>query len=182
MAPAQHLWYLSSRLDSFKNVTKRGRRTTATKYGNNPTWPHATPTPEQLAQAGFYYAPTSDDADNVKCYLCSRALDGWDLDDNPDVEHLKHSPDCGWAIKSGIVRKEQELLDLAYSCERLERARRMTFMNHWPYEKRKGWVPKVDAVCAFCEDKPSLDSTAHARRRWLQLAGSPVRPKMRPIW
>lgn len=146
MAPNQQLWLLSARLDSYKNVKKRGRRTTASKNNNNPSWPHTTPTPEQLASAGFFYSPTPSDLDNVKCFLCSRALDGWDPEDTPDVEHLKHSPDCGWAIKSCIARKDEGILEEDPCSERIGQARKMTFMSNWPYEKKKGWVPKVANV------------------------------------
>jgi Inhibitor of Apoptosis domain len=64
-------------------------------------WPINYITPEQLAQAGFYYLNV---ADQVKCAFCGGIIGQWELNDSPLNEHRKFFPDCP------IVR-QQELQD-----------------------------------------------------------------------
>jgi len=128
----------SARLATF------GPRTKRSKSG----WPHATPTPEDLAKAGFYYRPAAVSNDNTICYLCERALDGWEEDDDPVQEHLKHSPDCGWAVLMGIA---QEGNSDPSSMEdptgaHLSDARSATFAIGWPHESKRGWTCKIDKL------------------------------------
>ena len=102
----------------------------------------------QLARAGFFYQPTSSCLDNTCCYLCQSNLDGWELDDDAIEEHLKHAPNCGWAI---TVSVEQ---DIEYSRDGLENpmsekmlnARQMTFGSNWPHENKRGWTCKTRKV------------------------------------
>jgi len=156
---------LSARLASFEPPTKRS------KAG----WPHKTPAAEDLAKAGFYYKPSSASNDNAICYLCDRALDGWEEDDDPVQEHIKHSSDCGWAIMMNIV--QDATLDASSmedpTSEQLTEARRTTFATGWPHESKRGWTCKTEKMveagwyfaptvesedfvsCAYC--KLSLD-------------------------
>ena len=102
----------------------------------------------QLAQAGFYFQPTSSSPDNVTCYLCRKDLDGWEVDDDPVREHLSFSPYCGWAIQAGL---EQETANGGYGeenprAEKMVEARKATFGDMWPHEKKRGWTCKVQKV------------------------------------
>lgn len=105
-------------------------------------------TGNQLALAGFFYQPTSSCLDNTTCYLCKSNLDGWEENDNAVEEHLKHSPDCGWAI---TIATELENEDGSQSqedpmSERMLDARRMTFGAKWPHEHKRGWTCKTQKV------------------------------------
>ena len=103
---------------------------------------------EQLARAGFFYQPTSSCPDNTTCYLCQSNLDGWEEGDDAVEEHLRLSPDCGWATTVAI---EQDIENGSYSledpmCEKVLEARRMTFGSKWPHEHKRGWTCKVQKV------------------------------------
>lgn len=118
----------------------------------------------QLAAAGFYHKPTELSPDNTACFLCERALDGWEADDDPLSEHAKHSPDCGWAVirdlarwpahayaeqlENGGVDGDDEFGGLEDPTgARLTAARRATFGNMWPHSGKRGWLCKPDKVC-----------------------------------
>lgn len=64
-------------------------------------WPINYISPEQLAQAGFYYLNV---ADQVKCAFCGGIIGQWEQNDLPLNEHRKFFPECP------IVR-QQELQD-----------------------------------------------------------------------
>ncbi|EXJ87887.1 hypothetical protein A1O1_04814 [Capronia coronata CBS 617.96] len=129
---------LEARLATFEKPSKRS------KLG----WPHKTPTPEELAKAGFYFKPSSSSNDNTICFLCERALGGWEPDDDPVQEHLKHSNDCGWATLMNIGQ------DAAWDTNDMEDptgpqitdARRSTFALGWPHESKRGWTCKVEKM------------------------------------
>ncbi len=72
-------------------------------------------------------------------------MDGWEEDDNAVVEHLKHSPGCGWAINMDIEQQVADKLDDPLS-EELLNARKMTFGLNWPHENKRGWVCKTQKV------------------------------------
>ena len=103
---------------------------------------------KQLAKAGFYYKPSASSTDSVTCFLCNKALDGWDVNDNPAIEHLNHVPDCGWAISCCIEQRSQDM-DRAEEdplSENMMESRRMTFRDWWPHEGKKGWKCKIKKV------------------------------------
>lgn len=58
------------------------------------------PRSPQLAKAGFYFTPIVDEeqSDCVRCFLCSKTLDGWTPEDKPAEEHCKHNNACPWVI------------------------------------------------------------------------------------
>lgn len=112
----------------------------------------------QLARAGFFYNPTSSSPDNTTCYLCQNSLDGWEKDDDAVVEHLKHAPDCGWAITVAI---ELDIENGSYSLEdpmseKILNARRMTFGSNWPHENKRGWICKTQKVSLECLIRPGF--------------------------
>lgn len=61
-------------------------------------WPLDFITPDQLAQAGFYYLNV---ADQVKCVSCGGIIGQWERNDQPIQEHRKFFPDCP------IVRQQE---------------------------------------------------------------------------
>ena len=84
--------------------------------------------------------------DNVSCFLCHKALDGWEDGDDPIAEHLKHNPDCGWAIVASIEKQDGELSEEYPLSTKMIEARKATFSNKWPHEDKKGWKCKVKQV------------------------------------
>lgn len=62
-------------------------------------WPIEFITPEQLAEAGFYYLQI---ADQVKCAFCGGIIGHWEVNDQPLQEHRKFFPDCP------IVRQQDQ--------------------------------------------------------------------------
>ena len=102
----------------------------------------------KLAEAGFFYSPTSDSPDNAICFLCQSNLDGWESDDSPATEHLKLAPHCGWAINVCIEKSIQPGTgeDEAPNSARMSDARKMTFGSRWPHEAKRGWVCKTQKV------------------------------------
>ena len=63
-------------------------------------WPHtgSSLTPERLAAAGFFHAPTSKTADRVVCFACENALTNWDPTDDPWIEHKTWYPQCPFVL------------------------------------------------------------------------------------
>ena len=56
------------------------------------SWPPSlAQSPEDLAEAGFYYRGSSD---KVHCYCCNAGLWQWERSDDPWVEHAKAAPKC----------------------------------------------------------------------------------------
>lgn len=156
---------LVGRLETFQtahHIPKRRASSTKKKTPAIVSWPHETPTPEELALAGFYYKPSATSIDNVQCFICQSQLDGWESGDNPAFEHLTHAPECGWAINACIRlrngdpnRVEDDPLS-----EKMMEARRATFMNNWPHENRKGWKCKIQKMveAGWCYDpSPEYD-------------------------
>lgn len=50
-----------------------------------------------MAKAGFYFTGSKKEPDAVQCFLCEKSLDGWEPDDDPWAEHLRHSSNCEFA-------------------------------------------------------------------------------------
>ncbi|ROW04520.1 hypothetical protein VMCG_05029 [Cytospora schulzeri] len=114
------------------------------------TWPHKSIKPTDMAKAGFIFQPLPSNPDNVSCFLCNKALDGWEEDDNPLEEHLRHSPECGWAITAAV---EAELGGYPREDPRdalMSGARMATFADRWPNENRKGWSCKTKERTPDC--------------------------------
>ncbi|KXJ88209.1 hypothetical protein Micbo1qcDRAFT_197454 [Microdochium bolleyi] len=140
-----HFFAVDTRLESFqasKSAAKR-KSTAKGKAAKPLTWPHKQLDPVDLARAGFYFDPTPEQPDNVVCFLCERRLGGWEDGDNPFEEHLRLSPNCGWAIVSAIE------IGLGDYCEddpahpQMVEARKATFADRWPHEGKKGWKCKT---------------------------------------
>jgi hypothetical protein len=64
------------------------------------------------------------------------------------VEHLTHSPDCGWAIIATIEKQDGVLSQELPATKRMIEARKATFADKWPHENKKGWKCKTKQVRA----------------------------------
>jgi hypothetical protein len=106
-------------------------------------------------------------------------LDGWEKDDDPLAEHLKHSPDCGWAIVASIGKQHNELSEENPASERMVEARKATFSNLWPHEGKKGWKCKTKQVCYV-----PIDGWAHTNAicRWQRQDGNTHQHQKPMIW
>ncbi|XP_053384545.1 uncharacterized protein LOC123537259 [Mercenaria mercenaria] len=54
-------------------------------------WKHRSPQPETLSQAGFFFTKQGD---LVRCFQCGIGLKDFSLDDDPLLEHVRHSRQC----------------------------------------------------------------------------------------
>lgn len=165
---------IEARLKSFEPPTKRS------KAG----WPHKAPSAQQVAEAGFYYKPYKTGDDNVACYLCDRRLDGWEKDDDPIEEHLKHSPECGYATLMNIAREahyDTNNIDDPTSAS-IEQARRATFEAGWPHESKRGWTCKTEQmVQAGWHFTPTAVSEDFASCAYCNLSLDGWEPKDNPL-
>ncbi|KAF2840176.1 BIR-domain-containing protein [Patellaria atrata CBS 101060] len=150
---------LIGRLATFQEpvqLPKRRASSTKKKTPSTVSWPHKTPTPEELALAGFFYRPDATSNDNVMCFHCQRKLDGWELGDNAAFEHLAHSPDCSWALVSCIRARVEDMKRVEEDpmSERMVDARTATFGDLWPHENKKGWKCKIQKMveAGWCFD------------------------------
>jgi hypothetical protein len=95
-ATALQMQMYDDRLASFDPISKP-------KTKARPGWPldaktHPRLTPANMASAGFYFSPGSneDSGDNCACFLCGVQLGGWAEDDDPHKEHVDRG-NCAWA-------------------------------------------------------------------------------------
>lgn len=130
------------RLASFVKAQPISRRRASNanlKATKSLKWPHKFLCTSDLAKSGFYYLPSLTSPDNVVCFLCQKPLDGWEETDDPFVEHLRHSPNCGWAITASIERSNGKWSEEHPLSTRIFEARKATFADKWPHEEKKGW-------------------------------------------
>ena len=163
-----------ARLKSFEPPTKRS------KAG----WPHKSPTADAIATAGFYYTPHKIGEDNVKCFMCDAKLDGWEKDDDPVQEHLRHSPECGYAILMSLVQQphfDTEAMEDPTSTA-MEKARRSTFDLGWPHDSKRGWTCKTEKMVeAGWHFMPSSVSEDYASCAYCKLSLDGWEPKDNPL-
>lgn len=100
----------------------------------------------QLAAAGFFFLPSHENPDNVRCFLCRESICGWEKGDNPLEEHIKLSPNCGWAITACIEARVGDMHLENPMSTRMVDARKATFGDRWPHEGKKGWKCKTKQV------------------------------------
>ncbi|KAK5748442.1 hypothetical protein LTS12_021517 [Elasticomyces elasticus] len=134
-------------------------RKKATANVQTATWPHESPSIEDLAKAGFFYLPLPQNPDNTKCFSCAVKLDGWEASDNPLAEHLAHAPTCPWALcKSVALPLDNDDAPLDPLSEAMVTARSSTFVD-WPHEGKRGWRCKVAkmAEAGWCHDPSPED-------------------------
>ncbi|KAI1386623.1 uncharacterized protein F4822DRAFT_410694, partial [Hypoxylon trugodes] len=172
------------RLTSFKSAKPTGRRPSNAK-GKAPkaiSWPHKQLDPTQFAQAGFFFEPTPEAPDNTVCFLCLKALAGWEENDSPLEEHLRLSPHCGWAIVAAI---EAGLGDYALddpTGAEMADARKATFGGRWPHDGKRGWKCKTkQLVEAGWKYTPTAESDDMATCTYCSLALDGWEPKDNPL-
>lgn len=95
--------FLSARLESFSSSkSKRSKASSSRLPSSSFKWPHPASfkaTPDSLAEAGFYFNPSSDSPDCATCYMCNKSIVGWEHDDDPFAIHYEKCQDrCAWAI------------------------------------------------------------------------------------
>ncbi|KAL4876281.1 hypothetical protein BJY04DRAFT_231747 [Aspergillus karnatakaensis] len=159
---ANEMETLAGRLATFDLVLHPDRRSSSSKSAKPISWPHSRPSPAELAHAGFFYNPYETNPDNTTCFLCRRALDGWEEEDNPITEHLKHAPDCGWAVMMDIQQRSSNPAEIEDpTSERISQARLSTFGESWPHEGKKGWLCQPEKMAEggwfFCPNEESAD-------------------------
>lgn len=96
-------------------------------------------------------------------------MDGWEEDDDPLAEHLKHCPDCGWAIVASIEQQDVELCQEYPASDKMIEARKATFGSKWPHERKKGWKCKVKQVSQADFDLRSLLTDHKDGRCWVEI-------------
>lgn len=98
-------------MDLFKNrvesFARPKRAKGAANVKTNSKWPHPESflaTPDTLAEAGFYFDPSSEDKDSVSCYMCGKQLAEWAENDDPFEIHFKKcGKKCAWAnVRCGL--------------------------------------------------------------------------------
>ncbi|KAI1208428.1 uncharacterized protein F4807DRAFT_152028 [Annulohypoxylon truncatum] len=171
------------RLESFKTAHPVARRPSNAKGKGSKTltWPHEEPNPVQLAQAGLFFEPTPDAPDNTVCFLCIKAMAGWESSDSPLEEHLRLSPHCGWAIVAAI---DAGLGDYAVddpTGTEMTEARKATFAGRWPHDGKRGWKCKTkQLVDAGWKYTPTVDSDDMVSCTYCSLALDGWEPKDDP--
>lgn len=74
------------RLDSFTAISSK-------------QWPHSSPTPSELAQAGLFYLL---DGDRVQCAFCRGVISNWEPLNRPMSEHARHWPTCPFVMGDDV--------------------------------------------------------------------------------
>lgn len=135
-------------------------------------WPQDLPvSPDDLAEAGFYY---TGDRDLVRCFHCSVSVDQWVPGDIPVEEHIKHSPDCSFA--KAVARRKQQLEShmtpnpQATAEVMKDYQHRLASFKEWPQEARVSATDLATAGFYFTGsgDGVRCFSCGGALKGWLQ--------------
>ncbi|SPJ81530.1 uncharacterized protein FTOL_08935 [Fusarium torulosum] len=171
-----------SRLASFQKSAKK-RGSAASGRGTKALgWPHKSITPASLARAGLFFNPTPQNPDNASCFLCHKGLDGWEANDDPLIEHLKHAPECGWAVVAAIEAEVGDYAQQDPDQPYMKEARKATFAGRWPHDSKKGWKCKTkQLVEAGWKYTPTEDSDDMATCTYCQLALDGWEPGDKPL-
>ncbi|MCJ1287930.1 hypothetical protein MMC26_007282 [Xylographa opegraphella] len=186
MAIPQGMEIYATRLASFDiaQPTTQKKRASGVKGAKALKWPHKSPSPTDLARAGFFYAPTIACSDNVTCFVCGKELDGWEEKDDPVKEHLNFSPGCGWAINMAIEQDVEEGIreDENPMSARMLEARKSTFGDRWPHKNKRGWTCKVQKMIeAGWYHCPTAESDDFVKCAYCNLSLDGWEPKDKPF-
>ncbi|KAF2674314.1 BIR-domain-containing protein [Microthyrium microscopicum] len=162
--PPENAHMSSGRLATFMVGQGPKRRASSAKKRGGAAllrWPHAKPSPEELAKSGFYYVPSASSPDNCQCFACGVMLDGWEPEDIPALEHHAHRTECAWALQCYIKHKFDidEPIDEDPMSEEYVKGREATFEG-WPHEGKRGWKCKVAKMVEagwFFDPSPSME-------------------------
>ncbi|KAI1820393.1 hypothetical protein F4861DRAFT_69885 [Xylaria intraflava] len=183
-AMPEHYYTYDGRLESFQPAQAGARRGSNAKgkATKAPSWPHKQLDPDIFARAGFYFQPSPGAPDNTVCFLCCKNIKGWEKDDDPFEEHLRLSPECGWAIVAGIEAGLGDYNSNDPTSSAMIEARKATFGDKWPHEGKRGWKCKTkQLVDAGWKYTPTLESDDMATCTYCQLALDGWEPKDNPM-
>ncbi|OZJ02678.1 hypothetical protein BZG36_04054 [Bifiguratus adelaidae] len=160
-----------NRVDSFYQTEK-------------PFWPYLHDTtfkarPQDFARAGFYFDPSPDSDDSVRCFICGKSMEAWEPDDDPLQEHSARAPGCPWvqlgfpvAAEARMAFTDADVLKVNLKDERtfpkgkhMEDVRYRTFGDRWPHEGRKGYPRRRGLAKAgwyFCPSREASDQVSCA--------------------
>lgn len=111
---------------------------------------------EQMASAGWHYAPAKESNDFARCAYCELSLDGWEADDNPLEEHQRRSPLCvffNWKpVKRPAKKSRASIQSVANSI-------------HGDDSEPSAPVKKAPRAKKAKKPEPTLDESAQSRGR-----------------
>lgn len=110
-------------------------------------------------------------------------MDGWEQGDNPFVEHITHSINCGWAVVTAIELELDDYPTQDPTSPAMMEARKATFSDKWPYEKLPGWKCKTKQLAeAGWKYTPCAESDDMATCVYCQLALDGWEPEDDPMY
>ena len=74
-------------------------------------------TAQRLAHSGFFRPNPEEEPDNTRCFMCYKELEGWEVTDDPDTEHLNHSSNCSFLSlieRNAVKMTMQRFIELQY--------------------------------------------------------------------
>ena len=110
----------TSYLPSSKTFTESSPPSKMSTYADRlasfTAWPHASPTPEQMARAGFKHMPTSEHPDNVICKTCGNLICNWKPDHDPKIQRHIYHHRCStlWLVLATADRKKPSASDIGF--------------------------------------------------------------------
>ena len=90
--------------------------TYADRLASFDNWPHTSPSPKDLAKAGFSHTPTDEHPDNVICKTCGNLICNWKPDYDPKIQlHIYHHR-CStlWLVLATTERKKLSISDIGF--------------------------------------------------------------------
>lgn len=84
----ESMQYRENRLETFENGAFQGK-SKQMRY-----WTHSRPTPEVLADHGFFFTPTKLNQDQVTCCVCRKKETNVEGVENMAMYHLENNPEC----------------------------------------------------------------------------------------
>ena len=97
--------YDTTGLKKYSGPKKKQFITLISRINSYENWPERIKqTPEEMANAGFYYTGFGD---HVRCFFCDKGLHNWENEDNPLEEHARWYPYCNFVY----LLKGKEYID-----------------------------------------------------------------------
>ena len=123
--------------------------TYADRLASFAAWPHASPTPEQMARAGFKHMPTSEHPDNVICKTCGNLICNWKPDHDPKIQRHIYHHRCStlWLVLATAGRKMPSTKDLGFFDPSLE----YDFPELCLFQNVKGFCDRIRRLRSFFE-------------------------------
>ncbi|XP_044887737.1 baculoviral IAP repeat-containing protein 5.1-like isoform X1 [Mauremys mutica] len=96
---------------------------------------------KEMARAGFIHCPSANEPDVAKCFFCLIELEGWEPNDDPQVEHSKRPSNCGFL---SLAKNFDDLTMEEYYMLEMDRLR--TFLCKTGRSTMKFFEEEVDAT------------------------------------